>query len=87
MSETGVSVAFTVRAMDAGPVLAQERVGVDAEVQAPELLQDLFSRGTRCATLWRNPSSPDPAPGLTRLLALMQRSGKQVLRRPDHLHV
>ena len=46
--ETGVSVAFTVRAMDAGPVLAQERVAIDADVQAPELLRDLFKRGTRC---------------------------------------
>ena len=49
--ETGVSVAFTVRAMDAGPVLAQERVNVDADVQAPELLRDLFTRGTRCGML------------------------------------
>ncbi len=46
--ETGVSVALTVRAMDAGPVLAQERIGVDADVRAPELLRDLFKRGTRC---------------------------------------
>lgn len=44
--ETGVTVAFTVRAMDAGPVLAQERVPVDDEVQAPQLLADLFRRGT-----------------------------------------
>ena len=47
VQETGVSVAFTVRAMDAGPVLAQERVAVDADVQAPELLRNLFKRGTR----------------------------------------
>jgi methionyl-tRNA formyltransferase len=44
--ETGVSVAFTVRAMDAGPVLAQERVPVDDAVQAPQLLAELFQRGT-----------------------------------------
>ena len=44
--ETGVTVAFTVRAMDAGPVLAQERVEVDDEIQAPELLAALFRRGT-----------------------------------------
>ncbi|CAK0784141.1 hypothetical protein CVIRNUC_007344 [Coccomyxa viridis] len=43
--ETGVSVAFTVRAMDAGPVLAQERVAVGEAVQAPELLDNLFRRG------------------------------------------
>lgn len=46
VSETGVSVVFTVRAMDAGPVLAQQRVPVDDKVQAPELLADLFARGT-----------------------------------------
>ena len=50
MQETGVSLAFTVRAMDAGPVLAQERIAVDSNVQAPELLRDLFERGTRCGT-------------------------------------
>lgn len=47
MRETGVSVAFTVRAMDAGPVLAQERVAVGDAVQAPELLEDLFRRGAK----------------------------------------
>ena len=46
VKETGVTVAFTVRAMDAGPILAQERVPVDDEVQAPQLLADLFTRGT-----------------------------------------
>jgi len=40
-------VAFTVRAMDAGPVLAAERVPVDDNVQAPQLLEDLFGRGAR----------------------------------------
>ena len=39
-------MAFTVRAMDAGPVLAQERVAVNDVIQAPELLSDLFRRGT-----------------------------------------
>lgn len=39
-------MAFTVRAMDAGPVLAQERVTVDDVIQAPQLLDDLFRRGT-----------------------------------------
>ena len=47
MDHTGVSVAFTVRAMDAGPILAQERVPVDSAIQAPELLQELFARGTQ----------------------------------------
>ena len=41
-----MSVAFTGRAMDAGPVLAQERVAVGDAMQAPELLEDLFRRGT-----------------------------------------
>ena len=41
-----MSVAFTVRAMDAGPVLAQECMAVGEAVQAPELLEDLFRRGT-----------------------------------------
>ena len=39
-------MAFTVRAMDAGPVLAQEERVVDATVQAPQLLQELFAQGT-----------------------------------------
>lgn len=47
VAETGVSVAFTVKAMDAGPVLARETMAVDAHVQAPELLEELFARGTR----------------------------------------
>ena len=42
-----MSVAFTVRAMDAGPVLAQARVAVDGDVQAPQLLRDLFRRGAK----------------------------------------
>lgn len=46
VTETGVSVAFTVRAMDAGPLLAQERVAVDDAIQAPELLGSLFTCGT-----------------------------------------
>ena len=69
MRETGVSVAFTVRAMDAGPVLAQERVGVDANVQAPELLRDLFNRGTRCGC---SRAHPDLAPSLALLLTFVQ---------------
>ena len=46
VAETGVSVAFTVRAMDAGPILAQRRVQVDPSIQAPQLLQQLFDQGT-----------------------------------------
>ena len=47
VKETGVSLAFTVRAMDAGPVLAQEASSVDDVIQAPELLSQLFQQGTQ----------------------------------------
>jgi methionyl-tRNA formyltransferase len=47
VAETGVSVAYTVLKCDAGPVLAQERVALDPEVQAPELLEQLFSTGVK----------------------------------------
>ncbi|KAK4602020.1 hypothetical protein RGQ29_011198 [Quercus rubra] len=39
IKETGVSLAFTVRALDTGPVIACERV------EAPDLLEFLFSKG------------------------------------------
>jgi hypothetical protein len=42
----GVSVAYTVLKCDAGPVLAQQRLPVDPDLQAPELLGRLFSLGT-----------------------------------------
>ena len=45
--ETGVSVAFTVRAMDAGSILAQACSAVDPDIQAPELLSQLFAQGTQ----------------------------------------
>lgn len=44
--ESGVSVAFTVRAMDAGPVYLQRKMTLDMAIQAPELLQLLFDSGT-----------------------------------------
>lgn len=43
--ESGVTVAFTVRAMDAGPIAAQVRERLDPNVQAPELLLHLFEVG------------------------------------------
>lgn len=43
---TGVSLAFTVRACDAGPVLAQREVALAGDEQAPELLCALFEAGT-----------------------------------------
>ncbi|EFJ26134.1 hypothetical protein SELMODRAFT_173020 [Selaginella moellendorffii] len=43
---TGVSVAYTVRALDSGPVVASESVEVDENIKAPELQDLLFSKGT-----------------------------------------
>lgn len=42
---TGVTIARTVRAMDAGPIVFQEKFAVDDVVQAPELLAKLFAIG------------------------------------------
>ena len=42
---TGVTVAYTVQAMDAGPVLAQKRVAVTAEDTHLPLLNRLFDDG------------------------------------------
>lgn len=36
---SGVTVAFTVKAMDAGPVLAQRRVKIDPDIQVRGSLQ------------------------------------------------
>lgn len=47
MPTTGVSVAYTVRAMDAGPVLRQVPVDVHPNETAQELLTRLFALGTR----------------------------------------
>lgn len=47
VKETGVSLAFTVRALDAGPVIACERMEVDDQIKAPDLLALLFSRGSK----------------------------------------
>ena len=41
-----MSVAFTVRAMDAGPVLAQYSRPMPPNTQAPQLLAELFDAGT-----------------------------------------
>jgi len=43
---SGVTVLYTVKEMDAGPILAQQKMPIDSEVQAPELLTRLFSLGT-----------------------------------------
>lgn len=43
---TGVSVAFTVYALDAGPIIATQSIEIDDSIKAPELLAILFDRGT-----------------------------------------
>ncbi|CAN8238473.1 unnamed protein product [Cochlearia groenlandica] len=47
VAETGVSLAFTVRKLDAGPVIASEKFQVDDGIKAPELLSFLFSEGSK----------------------------------------
>ncbi|NBW81644.1 methionyl-tRNA formyltransferase [bacterium] len=44
---TGVTIARTVRAMDAGPIVAQVRFEVDKVIKAPQLLADLFEIGAQ----------------------------------------
>ncbi|PKI58040.1 hypothetical protein CRG98_021533 [Punica granatum] len=46
VKETGVSLVYTVRALDAGPIIARERLQVDDQIKAPELLDLLFSKGS-----------------------------------------
>lgn len=33
VKETGVSLAFTVRALDAGPIIASEKIQVDDQIK------------------------------------------------------
>ncbi|CAM0882179.1 unnamed protein product [Alopecurus aequalis] len=47
VEETGVSLAYTVRALDAGPVIACERFSVEDCIKAPELLSILFNIGSK----------------------------------------
>lgn len=44
---TGVSVAYTVLAMDAGPVLRREERVLTGDEKHPQLLAELFERGAR----------------------------------------
>ncbi|ONK68174.1 uncharacterized protein A4U43_C05F8400 [Asparagus officinalis] len=46
VTETGVSLAYTVRALDAGPIIACEKVELDDSIKAPELLNVLFGLGS-----------------------------------------
>lgn len=47
VKETGVSLAYTVRKLDAGPVIACERVTIDDQIKAPDLLDLLFNLGSK----------------------------------------
>uniref|UniRef100_A0A0D9V4A2 Methionyl-tRNA formyltransferase, mitochondrial n=1 Tax=Leersia perrieri TaxID=77586 RepID=A0A0D9V4A2_9ORYZ len=47
VEETGVSLAYTVRALDAGPVIACEKFAVDEYIKSPELLAILFNLGSK----------------------------------------
>ncbi|KAF6000794.1 Mitochondrial transcription factor 1 [Cyanidiococcus yangmingshanensis] len=47
VDRTGVSIVRTVLELDAGPILCQEWVSVDEDIQAPELLRLLFELGTQ----------------------------------------
>ncbi|XP_027079519.2 uncharacterized protein LOC113760375 [Coffea eugenioides] len=46
VKETGVSLAFTVRQLDAGPVISCQRIDVDDQIKAAELLELLFAQGS-----------------------------------------
>ncbi|KAJ3670164.1 hypothetical protein LUZ60_010488 [Juncus effusus] len=46
VTETGVSIAYTIRVLDAGPIIASEKVKVDDCIKAPELLTVLFDLGS-----------------------------------------
>ncbi|CAL9239552.1 unnamed protein product [Arabidopsis halleri] len=45
--ETGVTLAFTVRKLDSGPMIASKRFQVDDLIKAPELLSFLVSEGSK----------------------------------------
>lgn len=45
--EVGVSVLLSTAKMDAGPILAQQTVTIDGQIQAPELLNMLFDYGIK----------------------------------------
>ncbi|XP_027357701.1 uncharacterized protein LOC113867006 [Abrus precatorius] len=47
VKETGVSLAFTVRALDAGPVITTQTIQVDDQIKAPDLLELLFHEGSK----------------------------------------
>jgi methionyl-tRNA formyltransferase len=66
LSTTGVTVLYTVKEMDAGPILAQKEVQIDDDIQAPQLLHDLFVIGTdlllyHLPRIWSGEASQDNA--------------------------
>ncbi|WOL11706.1 hypothetical protein Cni_G20470 [Canna indica] len=75
VTETGVSLAYTVRALDSGPVIAYEKVIVDDVIKAPELLTMLFNIGSKIL-LRELPSILD---GTARLRAQAQDHSKATL--------
>jgi methionyl-tRNA formyltransferase len=88
---TGVSLLYTVREMDAGPVLAQRRVEVDPDVQAPALLRELFSLGTellleRLDSVWAGAAgegaAPQDAAAATHAPKLAREEGRLDFARP-----
>ncbi|KAJ7540247.1 hypothetical protein O6H91_10G006500 [Diphasiastrum complanatum] len=44
---TGVTIAYTVRSLDSGPIIAWESLEVDSDIKAPKLQSLLFAKGTR----------------------------------------
>ncbi len=44
---SGVSLLYTVKEMDAGPILAQEKYQVPLDVTSPQMLKELFILGAR----------------------------------------
>lgn len=46
-TKVGVSLLYTVKAMDAGPIIAQQATNIDSGIQADELLLHLFALGTQ----------------------------------------
>jgi methionyl-tRNA formyltransferase len=57
-AETGVSLAYTVLAMDSGPVLSQQRLPVPPDASHSGLLAQLFEQGAR-ALISELPSALD----------------------------
>ncbi|EFJ44209.1 hypothetical protein VOLCADRAFT_46718, partial [Volvox carteri f. nagariensis] len=46
-SVSGVSLVFTVLKCDAGPVLEQQQMRIDPDIQAPELTEQMFRLGSQ----------------------------------------